>query len=156
MWQLAHLTGRLDVNTRYTYLLLCSHFADTSLVATGRKERELVGFVMGYRPPPKDTSVFVWQIGVHPDYQGHGLGGRMLAALLARPACSGVEFLEATVTPSNLASERLFQKFAEQLGCGCLRTPHFPAELFGPTGHEAEHLMRIGPLPRLHCEGDPV
>lgn len=50
------------------------------------REHGVVGFVKGYRPPKQPDTIFVWQIGVSNELQGHGLGGRMLMSLAERCA----------------------------------------------------------------------
>lgn len=151
LWALVRATGVLEPNSAYAYLLLSTHFASTGMVA--ERDGRLVGFVSAYVPPSRPDAVFVWQIGVHPDAQGAGLGRRMLLELLARPACASAKYLEATVGVSNRASERLFRSVARILETGCEVTPwflpeHFPASESGATAHEAEPLYRIGPLRR--------
>lgn len=134
----------LDLNSPYAYLLLCSDFAETCVVA--ERAGRLVGFAGAYRPPPRPQSVFVWQIVTARDAQGSGLGGHLLDSLLARPACRGVRFLEATVTPSNEASEALFQGFARRRGVPLVRETAFAAGFFPTAGQEDEIRLRIGPL----------
>lgn len=134
----------LESNTTYAYLLFCTHFAEESLVA--RDKDGLVGAIVSYRPPTHPETVFVWQIGVHERARGTGLGLKMLNALADRLAPQGVTFLEATVTPSNSASDRLFHRFAENRGAAVLNTPHFEEHMFGDGDHEAENLYRIGPF----------
>jgi L-2,4-diaminobutyric acid acetyltransferase len=145
VWQLLGRTGGLERNTAYAYLLLCSHFADTSLVAEAGAGADLAGFVLAYRPPARPGEVFVWQIGVAPEARGAGLGGHLLEGLIALPGCAGVTHLTATVGPSNRASRALFAGFARRRGVPCEVGPGFTADLF-PEPHEAEELLRIGPL----------
>lgn len=134
----------LEPLTTYAYLLVCTHFSGESLVA--RDQDGLVGAIVSYRPPTHPEAVFVWQIGVHERARGTGLGLKMLDALADRLAPQGVTFLEATVAPSNTASDRLFRRFAENRGAAVLNTPHFEEHLFGDGDHEAENLYRIGPF----------
>src|SRR5690606_23753072 len=70
----------LDVNSTYAYLLLCHHFRETCVVAelNGR----LVGFISGYIPPTQPDTFFVWQVAVHSQVRGSGLGTSMLRYLL--------------------------------------------------------------------------
>jgi L-2,4-diaminobutyric acid acetyltransferase len=146
VWELVGASGALEPNTCYAYLLLCTHFAETCLVAEGAREKGLLGFVAAYRPPSDGDAVFVWQIGVAAEARGRGLASRLLDALVALPACADARFLEATVGESNSASERLFRAFARRHGVACRVTPGFRAEHFGPLDHEDEPLYRIGPL----------
>jgi L-2,4-diaminobutyric acid acetyltransferase len=148
IWRLVRESGVLDENSCYAYLLLCRDFADTCLVA--ERVGEIVGFVTAYRPPNRSESIFVWQIGVAAAARKQGLGKRLLKQLLARPACSDVRFLEATVSPSNRASRRLFESVAEELGVACDVSAGFAASDFRyqDADHDAEDLFRIGPLDR--------
>jgi L-2,4-diaminobutyric acid acetyltransferase len=90
--------------------------------------------------------VFVWQIGVDESARGRGVGSGLLSRLVEQPACTDVAYLEATVTPSNEPSRRLFLGFARKRGA----TPHisdgYPSALFPDDAHEPEQLFRIGPL----------
>jgi L-2,4-diaminobutyric acid acetyltransferase len=156
VWRLARDSASLDLNSPYCYLLLCSHFADTSLVAEERGE--IVGFVAAYRPPIRPDSIFVWQIAVAASHRGAGLASRLLAALVAQPAVRDVRQLEATVTQSNDASRRLFLGFARRFGVPCREESGFPAQLFplAETAHEAEILLCIGPLAGTGSDTEPL
>lgn len=142
MWQFTQTPGGLEANSAYAYLLLADHFRDTCMVA--ELDGRIVGFVAGYRPPTHPDAYFVWQVGVHPDGRGRGIASRMLDAVVDRQT-TPVRFLEATVTPSNDASRRLFRSFAERRGVECVIASGFEPGDF-PDGHEAEELFRIGPL----------
>jgi L-2,4-diaminobutyric acid acetyltransferase len=144
VWDLVDKTPALDANSAYAYLLLCTDFASTSVVAEA--DGEVVGFVLGYRPPARQEALFVWQVAVREDQRGHGLGGVLLESVLSRNAPLGVEFLEATVTPSNEASWSLFRGFARRAGVDCREVETFPAQLFPGESHEEEVRIRIGPL----------
>ncbi len=147
----------LETNSLYAYLLVCTHFGGTSVVAdaTGEQtdnepdhptDNKLDGFVAAYRPPTGSDSVFVWQVGVRDRARGRGLASSLLDAVLELPGCDGVRFLEATVAPSNHASDRLFRSLADRRGVECVVTDYIKAEHFGPESHEDERLYRIGPF----------
>ena len=135
LWELVRELGKLDLNSPYAYLLVGRHLASTSVVAD-LGDGELVGFVSAYRPPIHDDVVFVWQVGVHPKMRGHGLARRMLMEILGRDTCHGVRWVESTVTPNNLPSQRLFRSLARQLDTEITVTPYFPRDLF-PTDRRA-------------------
>jgi L-2,4-diaminobutyric acid acetyltransferase len=150
MHRLALESQGLEVNTGYAYVLLCDHFAATSVIA--ERGDAPVGFIAGYRPPTKQDCVFVWQVAVHPSARGLGLGSQMLDHLIARPECGDARFLEATVSPSNRASRRLFESFAKRHGASFGWSAGYLSNLFGAAthsgeAHEAEELIRVGPLP---------
>lgn len=132
----------LEPNTTYAYLLFCTHFAETCLVA--EDQQGLLGCIVGYRPPTKPDTLFVWQIGVDQRGRGIGLGSRMLETLVDQCVPHGVRHLEATVAPSNTASDALFRRFAAKRGLLLERTAYFEEQHFGGDDHEAEYLYRIG------------
>lgn len=136
--------GTLERNTCYAYLLLCSHFAGGAVVA--ERDGEVVGFVLGYRPPSRPDACFVWQVGVHPEMRGRGLATELLSRFVSLPAYADCPYLEATVGTDNAASRALFSRFAEKRGVACEIGPGFPGALFATETHEDEDLFRIGPL----------
>lgn len=143
MWRIARASGKLDLNSSYFYLLWCRDFAATSVVA--RVADEIVGFVVGYlRPDASDTFV-VWQVAVDTSVRGGGIARAMLDHLADRLAPRGARFLEATVTPDNEPSTRLFSAFARDRAADIGRTVLFDAADF-PDEHDSEVLLRIGPL----------
>ena len=148
IWRLVSDCGVLDVNSPYAYLLICRDFSATSLVATmaGR----LVGFVAAYIPPRRPDVIFVWQIGVSPTARGQGLARSLLVELLALPACRDVTFLEATVTPSNTASRRLFESLARTFGGELYLGPGFSTDDLGTARHEPENTVRISLIGSRH------
>jgi len=137
----------LDVNSTYAYLLVCTHFADTSVIAEG--EGKVAGFLSGYLTPADPTVVFVWQVAVDPKSRGQGIGLGMLRWLLNREGCGQVRHLETTITPSSEASLHMFRHLAGSLHVPYDVSPRFRCGDLGGS-HEEEHLVRIGPLsPRL-------
>jgi L-2,4-diaminobutyric acid acetyltransferase len=134
----------LDNNSRYCNLLQCAHFADTCVVA--ETTDGLVGWISAYRPPSAPDEIFVWQVAVRADARGQGLGGRMLAQLMSRPAVRGADRLTTTVTASNEASLSMFTAFARRQGCELERTIKFERDRHFEGGHETEWQVSIGPL----------
>ena len=146
MWRMARDSKGLEVNSPYSYLMVCRHFADTCILAEDAGTP--VGFISGHRPQTNPEVVFVWQIAVNPDYRGRGIAGEMLSRLVDLPGCREVRYLEATVTPSNEASQRAFAGLAKRKGTSWETLPGFPADAFPEEAgvHEAEDVFRIGPL----------
>ncbi len=143
MWRLARDGGELDLNSSYAYLVLAEDFAATCRVAVSAGE--VVGFVLGYRPPERESSVFVWQVAVRGDQRGRRLARRMLDDLV--DGLPGVHTLEATVTEDNTASRRLFASFARSRGAELTWSGGLPAAAF-PDEQDAEPRLHIGPLAR--------
>lgn len=143
MWQLVKQTT-LDENSPYKYIMMCEYFRETCVVV--KKNEQLLGFITAFIPPKQQDVIFVWQVGVDPSQQGKGIASKMLFELLKRDVCRNVRFLEATVTPSNQASQSLFQGFARKKQTECVVTPCFSADLFPGNDHEEELSFRIGPF----------
>lgn len=144
MIRLAAASRVLDVNSDYAYLLLARDFHDTCVIA--EENGRLLGFATAYQPPRDSNVLFVWQIAVSEEARGLGLASQMLDELINRGRALGVQFIEATVTGSNFASQALFKSLARRHNVDCEITTGFPADAFATTGHEAEDLFRIGPL----------
>ena len=142
MWRLVHAGGALDENSPYAYVLVCTHWAATSAVATSG-DGELAGFMAGHRVPDDPDTLFVWQIAVTPDHRGQGLASRLLDAVIARTPQP--RWLEATVTPSNKASDALFRGAAHRWSTDISVRDWAPASWF-PGDHEPERRYRIGPI----------
>ncbi|MDE2429313.1 MAG: diaminobutyrate acetyltransferase [Burkholderiales bacterium] len=139
----------LDLNSRYAYLLLCLHHAETCVVAI--QDEQLVGAVTAYIPPTQTDTLFVWQLAVAPEMRGKRVGRRMLEFLL--DTClhrRKLRWLETTISPSNTASQRLFTRFSLEHNVGCTVTSLFSPGDFGDSNHEEEQLYRIGPWTRKH------
>ncbi len=146
IWRMVDGTPDLDSNSPYAYLLLCSHFASTGLVAHAGDG--LAGFVLGYVRPDDVSTAFVWQVAVAETARGQGLARRLLDQWFARCVRgSQVRFMEATVTPSNRASRALFTSFAKQRRVPLEEHVGFPRLLFPESlDHQDEIILRIGPV----------
>ena len=133
----------LDINSSYNYFLLCSHFRDTCVVAEANDQ--IVGFLSAYLIPSRPDTVFIWQVAVDESARGTGLAGRMLEQVTERPVCANVRTLETTISPSNLSSRRVFERFAEKRHAPTHEETFLEAGHFGAEAHEEERLIRIGP-----------
>ncbi len=144
IWQLVRDDGGLDLNSPYAYLLVCTDYAETSVVA--EDETGLIGFVASYRPPTRPEAIFVWQVGVAKRARRRGLGRRLLHQMLDRPANVDCAYVTSTVTPDNDASIALFRRLASDLRVPCETTPRFTEDHFPGDEHEPEVEFEIGPL----------
>ncbi len=134
----------LDLNSQYAYLLLCEHFSPTCVLA--QADHQVLGFISAYMPPAQADVLFIWQVAVHPQARGRGLGLSMLQTLLRRPHLSHIQFIETTVSPQNQASRGLFAALATALQASIQELPLFDRHLFAGHGHDDEPLLRIGPF----------
>jgi L-2,4-diaminobutyric acid acetyltransferase len=145
VWKLVADCPPLDQNSMYMNLVQCDHFAETCILA--EQGGKVMGWISGHIPPDAPDTVFVWQVAVHADARGLGLGKRMLRALLQRPACAQVTKLETTITRSNDASWGLFRSFARDRGAALSDVPHYERDAHLDGQHATEHLVSID-LPR--------
>lgn len=145
VWKLVAACPPLDQNSMYMNLVQCTHFADTCILA--ECEGNLLGWISGHIPPESPNTLFIWQVAVHSDARGLGLGKRMLKGLLRRPVCKPVTQMETTITRSNDASWGLFRSFARDMGGDLSDAPHFEREAHLDGQHATEHLVTIS-LPR--------
>nr|WP_062049674.1 diaminobutyrate acetyltransferase [Bacillus sp. JCM 19034] len=143
MWKVVK-ESTLDQNSAYKYIMMCEFFAETCVVA--KVADEVVGFLTAFIPPERQDVVFVWQIGVHSSQRGKGLASKMLEELINRPGCNDVKFVEATITPSNEASQALFRRLSTRFDTNCEVQECFSEDLFPEEGHEKELTFRIGPI----------
>ncbi|MFB4212763.1 diaminobutyrate acetyltransferase [Shouchella sp. JSM 1781072] len=143
MWELAE-TSTLDSNSVYKYIMMCEYFDETCIVA--REGDEVVGFITAFIPPKQPDTLFIWQVGVAESQRGKGLALDLLERLIERDVCRDVRYVEATVTPSNKASQSLFKKLARSQGTACNISDCFGEELFPGDNHEEEKTFRIGPI----------
>ena len=134
----------LEINSLYSYLLICSHFDSTSAVA--EINQELVGYTSAYIHPHKNDTLFIWQVAVRKDIRGRGVALNMLLNLLNRKNLSKIKYIETTVTPENLASKSLFTSMAVKLGADIKETLFFSRDDFGKIDHHEEFIISIGPL----------
>ncbi len=138
----------LDPNSLYCNLLQCTHFAQTCIVA--ERCGAIEGWISGYRPPSDPQAMFVWQVAVHERARGCGLGVAMLDALFHQPAVVDATRLLTSVTPSNQASRRMFDRFARLYDAEAVARPWFDRTRHFAGCHESEELIAIGPLqPRI-------
>ncbi|OIJ14023.1 diaminobutyrate acetyltransferase [Anaerobacillus arseniciselenatis] len=143
MWELVE-QSTLDSNSPYKYIMMCEYFRDTCVVV--KEDEKLVGFITAFIPPENPDVIFVWQVGVDSSQRGKGLASKMLNELVSRTACKDVQYLEATVTPSNVASQSLFRGFAKKQQTRCVVQECFSSDLFPGDDHEEEYTFRVGPL----------
>jgi L-2,4-diaminobutyric acid acetyltransferase len=146
IWELVRACAPLDENSMYCNLLQCDHFSETCVLAELKgpegKTKE-VGWISGYVKPSEPDTLFVWQVAVHEDARGMGLGVKMLNALLEREACEGVTRMQTTITSDNAASWGLFRKFAREQGGDLSHEPHYKKDKHFQGQAKTENMVTI-------------
>ena len=142
MWELAN-KANLDVNSSYSYLMMTKFFSDRCFVLK-KDDGQVVGFATGFIL--KNDVYFVWQIGIDPEYQGRGLSKELLTqAVDILVKKQDVKFVQATITPENIASMRLFKKLASIHNTFFAVKDGFDEDHF-PDDKPGEKLIQVGPL----------
>lgn len=132
----------LDLNSVYSYYLMSDHFSDSCVVA--ESHGKLVGFLSAYRVPQRPQTLFVWQVAVDRVLRGKRIAWRMLRSLLQRFDAGEMQFVEATVSPSNAPSRGLFERLAAEQGTALEEEVFLNASAFGSDDdHQSEILLRI-------------
>jgi L-2,4-diaminobutyric acid acetyltransferase len=144
IWELIASCPPLDQNSMYCNILQCTHFAETCALAD--RGGKPVGWLSAYCPPEEPHTLFVWQIAVHEDARGEGLGRGLLEHLLARPHLRNVTHIKATVTPDNHASWGLFSALARRLDARIEHEDWLDQERHFSGQHAPETLITIGPF----------
>ncbi|RCW73121.1 diaminobutyrate acetyltransferase [Saliterribacillus persicus] len=145
MWELV-MESTLDTNSSYKYILMSEYFSETCVVA--KQDEKIVGFITAFTPPKASDTVFIWQVGVDASQRGKGIASRMLHFLLNSKSSKAIEYVEATITPTNKASQSLFQKLARDFNTTCESSEFFTEDLFPGDEHEEELKFRVGPIKR--------
>ncbi len=101
----------LDVNSQYLYMLQTTYFNDTCIVA--KQYEEVVGFVSGFIHPKDENIFFVWQVAVDSNFRGQNIAFSMLKQLFESSKLSNIKYIHTTISPSNIASQKVFEKFAK-------------------------------------------
>ncbi|RWP85331.1 MAG: diaminobutyrate acetyltransferase [Mesorhizobium sp.] len=141
------LCPQLAPNSLYCDLLLCTHFADTCTVA--ERAGEVVGWLSAYRPPNEPSTLFMWQIAVHPAVRNTGVGKGLIVSALNRPCCKSVTHIKATIALTNKASNSLFAILARDLGAPIQQVLWFDRDAHFNGLYESEYMISIGPI-KLH------
>lgn len=80
--------------------------------------------------------------------RGTGLAPKIIQDIMEREENLDLAYIQATVGPSNKASEGLFRKMGKIYSAECATSVFFSSEDFGEGGHEEEVLFHIGPINR--------
>jgi len=141
IWALVRDCKPLDENSMYCNMLQCDHFADTCVLA--ERNGKPIGWISAYIPPNDPETLFVWQVAVSEKARGLGLGGKMLAEIVARDVCAGATRIQTTITDDNDASWGLFRKFGKRQGTQISAAPHYERATHFLGTQATENLVTI-------------
>ncbi len=95
----------------YLYWILSNYYQSSCFVC--EKSDRLIGFVSGL-PSVDQSSVFIWQICVHPDYRRQDVANTLLRMLHEASEKNGFHHLQLSITRENSTSLRMFKKFSAE------------------------------------------
>lgn len=144
IFQLIKSVGTLDLNSQYLYLLQTTHFQNTCSVAIYNKK--IVGFVSGYIIPDDKETLFIWQVAISNEVRGQNLAMKIILDIFNKNNTSNnIKYILSTVSPSNKASQRVFEKIANKLNTKIENKTLFSIDDFFDA-HEEEIQYLIGPI----------
>src|SRR5699024_9043458 len=143
MYRIVRESNVLDINSEYSYLMWGEYFQESSILAVDGNE--IIGFITGFIPPNQPDTIFVCQVAVDDRYKGNGLENELIERLFIRVKHEQVvEYVEATVTTSNIPSRRLCEGVAHKNKTKSNVSEGITENQFTEDGHEAECKVRIG------------
>ncbi|MBD3829991.1 MAG: diaminobutyrate acetyltransferase [Arcobacter sp.] len=144
IFQLIKSVGTLDLNSQYLYLLQTTHFQNTCSVAIYNEK--IVGFVSGYIIPDDKETLFIWQVAISNEVRGQNLAMKIILDIFNKNNTSNnIKYILSTVSPSNKASQRVFEKIANKLNTKIENKTLFSIDDFFDA-HEEEIQYLIGPI----------
>ncbi|AXX95678.1 diaminobutyrate acetyltransferase [Arcobacter ellisii] len=144
IFQLIKSVGTLDLNSQYLYLLQTTHFQNTCSVAIYNEK--IVGFVSGYIIPDDKETLFIWQVAISNEVRGQNLAMKIILDIFNKNNTSNnIKYILSTVSPSNKASQRVFEKIAIKLNTKIENKTLFSIDDFFDA-HEEEIQYLIGPI----------
>ncbi len=84
------------------------------LAAAARVIKDALAMQRSLEPAGADCRARIVSIAVHPDFQGRGIGRRLMAAALESLQRRGAECVRLEVRPDNVAARRLYESLGFQ------------------------------------------
>lgn len=104
----------LDLHTVFTYWTLFKYFGDTCFVL--EKEGRIIGFISSLLSSNQPDTLYLWQIGIDPDYRGNRYAEILLKRVVEAARAKDCKGLQVTIAHENRSSYRLFSRFALEQG----------------------------------------
>lgn len=108
-------------HAEHLYRIMSDHFGDTFFVAREDPENgnsEIIGFMLGFISQKIPGYLFIWQIAVAEASHGKNLGSRLLQYTIDQAIQKNCKAVMASVETTNIASQRLFEKFGFSINSG--------------------------------------
>jgi L-2,4-diaminobutyric acid acetyltransferase len=113
---------------------------------------ELVGFVTSFLSDSDPATLFVWQLGVRPDFRGIGLSDRLLDRIAESARTAGAAGIEATIEDDNAPSRAAFVRLAARLGSELQKMEEvaIPSNVGAGETTEDRYRIPMKQFPRRH------
>jgi ribosomal protein S18 acetylase RimI-like enzyme len=83
------------------------YFGNTCFIA--EYENNIIGYLMGVISQTRESTYFLWQIGISSSMQGKGIGRLLLESAENKVRGIGLKRIEVTIDPENIPSQKLFE-----------------------------------------------
>lgn len=93
----------------YVYWILQRYYQSTTFVCT--QTDDIIGFICGL-PSVDQSTVFIWQICVHPDFRRKGIALKLIKLLFDTSVEFGFNNIQLSITTENSISKNIFKKFS--------------------------------------------
>lgn len=101
----------LDLHTLYSYWIIIQYFNKYSFVLESSSQQ--VGLITSLDKKLDSKKIlFIWQIGVIPEFRGKKLGEKLLHHLVESALNDGINYFQFSIDPNNTASLKTFQSIA--------------------------------------------
>ncbi|AEH60201.1 GCN5-related N-acetyltransferase [Methanosalsum zhilinae DSM 4017] len=90
------------------YRIMLRYNSDSCFVV--EYDEEIVGWILSMVSLNRSDTCFLWQIGIKPSLQNHGIGNPFLRYAEDEFKNFGCSRVELTIGPENLRSQRFFEK----------------------------------------------
>ena len=93
----------------YVYWILGNFYQSTTFVCV--ESERLIGFLCGL-PSIDQSTIFVWQACVHPEFRRRGIALSLIKLLFDSSVKLGFNNLQLSITEENSVSKKMFDKFS--------------------------------------------
>ncbi len=111
--QLVDRCKPLRLHPPYTYWMLGQYFGDTCFI--GEENGRYVGYVTGMHSSLNPEVMFLWQVGIDPDYRGRKYFKIFIDKLIEMARSKSCKFLQFSISPDKKTSFAAFTSVAKQL-----------------------------------------
>lgn len=149
----------LDPHTTFSYWVLGAYEHGLCYIAEDLANgNRIVGMALAVASADDVSRLYLWQIGVAPEYRRSGIGMTLLYALAHSALRMGRPTWDVSIAPENIASRGLLERFVVKRGgsMDVVGNVDVTDVHYGIADHEELFRLHIGPEtlpPRVFAEG---